>query len=149
MKIIIGILFLFIESSVGQSQEEKVAVKDLAEQSMIALSNYLTPCDSSPYYGRCLNTTNLPNDSQVKIIVWNPLGNIIEELSTPNPRSKIWYLPRIEKKFMIFHDFGESSCSNRIRDMIRSIYKRKPKSLVTSLDYSSMVIYLSSIILGT
>ena len=141
MKYSIGILLIFLKLSLSQRHDEIISIKVLTEQLMIALSHYLTQCESRPYRGQCLNTTNLQNDGQVKIIIWDPDGNILEEVSEQSPRSKFWN--KFEKKFMLWHDFGESSCSTRMREMVRSIYKRRPMSLVTSLDYSSMVCIIS------
>jgi hypothetical protein len=37
------------------------------------------------------------------------------------------------------HDMGESSCSNKMKKLIRRIYAKKPEAAVISIDYSSIV----------
>ena len=40
---------------------------------------------------------------------------------------------------MLVHDMGKSSCSKRMKKLIRRSYKNKPGAAVLTLDYSSIV----------
>ena len=75
------------------------------------------------------------------IFIWDHDANIIDYISNTKPRSQ--YLIENQKMksnlIMYKHDIGESSCSKRLRDLIRLSYRKQPASLVISLDYSKIV----------
>ena len=52
-------------------------------------------------------------------------------------------MPKIEDLVIFVHDMGESSCSERIRKLIRDSYRKKPDNIVITIDYSPIVSFRS------
>ena len=73
----------------------------------------------------------------VNLIIWNRNAEISEILS--RSVSKNVTLPFIEDLVIFVHDMGESSCSTRMRSLIKNAYSKKPNTAVMTIDYSPVV----------
>ena len=120
---------------------ELQAVLTLSNQLHIALKNYISECTLVPVGNSCQNQTRQRNIAKgqdlVNIIVWNRNAGIEKILSRSITESSS--LPKIEDLVIFVHDMGESSCSERIRKLIRDSYRKKPDNIVITIDYSPIV----------
>ena len=78
------------------------------------------------------------NGSLVNLIIWTKDAEIAETLS--RSVSKNFTIPLIDDLVIFAHDMGESSCSNRMRSLVKNAYIKKPiRTAVISIDYSPVV----------
>ena len=82
--------------------------------------------------------TQISNES--RILIWDSDANIVDFVSKKKPHSKHQMkLQNITNLIIHEHDIGESTCSSRIRELIKLAYQKQPNSLIISLDHSSVV----------
>ena len=124
---------------------ELQAVLTLSNQLHIALKNYISECNLVPVGNSCQKQTRQMNIAKgqdlVNIIVWNRNAGIEKILSRSITESNS--LPKIEDLVIFVHDMGESSCSERMRKLIRDSYRKKPDNIVITIDYSPIVSFCS------
>ena len=127
-------------------EDEKQAVADLSEQLVNAMHDYISECNIIPIgkscYSNIRSMDTIKSDisdkkESVKILVWNKDLEIVEALSLSNYNSQ--EIDKFKEVVLLIHDIGESSCSNKTKNLIRTSYKEKPDATVLSLDYSSIV----------
>ena len=71
------------------------------------------------------------------IVFWNKNAEIIDTLS--QSVCKTFKMPQVEDLVIFVHDMGESSCSTRMRSLIKNAYSKKPNTAVMTIDYSPVV----------
>ena len=127
-------------------KDEKEAVAALSEQLVNAMHDYISECNIIPIgkscYSNIRSMDTIKSDisdkkESVKILVWNKDVEIVEALSLSNYKSQ--EIDKYKELVLLIHDMGESSCSKRMKKLIRRSYKNKPKAAVLTLDYSSIV----------
>ena len=127
-------------------KDEKQAVADLSEQLVNAMHDYISECNILPIGKSCYSSQRsmdtIKSDisdkkESVKILVWNKDLEIKESLSLSNYKSQ--EIDKYKEVVLLIHDMGESSCSNKTKNLIRRSYIEKPEAAVLSLDYSSIV----------
>ena len=127
-------------------EDEKQAVADLSEQLVNAMHDYISECNIIPIgkscYSNIRSMDTIKSDisdkkESVKILVWNKNLEIVEALSLSNYKSQ--EIDKFKEVVLLIHDMGESSCSNKTKNLIRRLYIEKPNASVLSLDYSSIV----------
>ena len=120
---------------------ELQAVLTLSNQLHAALKNYISECNLVPVGNSCQKQTRqmkiTKGQDLVNIIVWNRNAGIEKILSRSITEENS--LPKIEDLVIYVHDMGESSCSERIRKLIRDSYRKKPDNIVITIDYSPIV----------
>ena len=125
---------------------EKKAIATLSEQLVIAMHDYISGCNIVPIEKSCYTSQRSMETIQseisrkkklVKILVWSKNLEIKESLSLSNYKSQ--ELDKFKEIILLVHDMGESSCSKRMKKLIRRSYKNKPDAAVLTLDYSSIV----------
>ena len=113
----------------------------LSKQIHYALSNYISNCNLVPVEKSCKiqkRTMEVKaGQDLVNLIIWNRNAEISEILS--RSVSKNVTLPFIEDLVIFVHDMGESSCSTRMRSLIKNAYSKKPNTAVMTIDYSPVV----------
>ena len=126
--------------------DEKKAIATLSEQLVIAMHDYISGCNIIPIEKSCYTSQRSMETIQseisrkkklVKILVWSKNLKIKESLSLSNYKSQ--ELDKFKEIVLLVHDMGESSCSKRMKKLIRRSYKNKPDAAVLTLDYSSIV----------
>ena len=126
--------------------DEKKAIATLSEQLVIAMHDYISGCNIIPIENSCYTSQRSMETIQseisrkkklVKILVWSKNLEIKESLSLSNYKSQ--ELDKFKEIVLLVHDMGESSCSKRMKKLIRRSYKNKPDAAVLTLDYSSIV----------
>lgn len=126
--------------------DEKKAIATLSEQLVIAMHDYISGCNIVPIEKSCYTSQRSMETIQseisrkkklVKILVWSKNLEIKESLSLSNYKSQ--ELDKFKEIVLLVHDMGESSCSKRMKKLIRRSYKNKPDAAVLTLDYSSIV----------
>ena len=112
----------------------------LAQQTLIAMSSYLEPCDFIPQEGKCVKNDHqsIGYSQEVVFIVWSEKGEIAEVLSFQNLNGSN-ILKNATDLVLFVHDFGQSSCSTKVRNLIQSSLRKKPGSILISVDYSPTV----------
>ena len=120
---------------------ELQAIHTLSNQLHIALKNYISECNLVPVGNSCQDQSRQmkikKGQDLVNIIVWNQNAEIEKILSRSIEESSS--LPEIEDLVILVHDMGESSCSERMRKLIRDSYRKKPDNVVITIDYSPIV----------
>ena len=110
------------------------------------MSDYISKCNFVPYGKTCSKKertiSSLKRDISegkklVKIFIWNKAGDIVDILSMSNYKSKV--LSKSREKILFIHDIGESACSERMKNLVKKSYAKKPEAVVMSLDYSLVV----------
>ena len=118
----------------------------LSEQLVNAMANYISGCDEIPIEKSCdfssSSMDTIKNEISrkkelVKILVWSKNLEIKESLSLSNYNSQ--EIDQFKEVVLLIHDMGESSCSNKTKNLIRRSFIEKPHASVLSLDYSSIV----------
>ena len=153
MKNILLVLLLTISYNKAKREHEKLipndekkAIAALSEQLIIAMHDYISGCSIMPIEKSCYSSQRSMNTIKseisgkkelVKILVWNKNLEIKEALSLSNYKSQ--ELDKFKEIVLLVHDMGESSCSKRMKKLIRRSYKNKPDAAVLTLDYSSIV----------
>ena len=120
------------------------AVAALSQQLVNGISDYISECNLVPV-GKSCQISNVPmkmgfteeQQDLVKVLVWSKYGKIVEVLSLLNYSSQV--LHQFGEVVVFVHDMGESSCSERMKDLIVQAYLKKPNVAVISLDYSPVV----------
>ena len=112
----------------------------------VALSNYISECNLVAFGKLCQNQIRpiniIKGQDLVNLVLWNKNGEIIDNLS--KSKEKVLDLPEVKEDVVVFiHDMGESSCSLRMKNLIKDAYQKKPDTLVISVDYSSIVSILN------
>ena len=162
-------IFVFLlnySDSKNSSIKAQKAIGILAKQTYIAFKNLLSKCEYVPeeiksggkillnikkaicfdflilyealQCGKYQGKTQISNES--RILIWDSDANIVDFVSKKKPHSKHQMkIDKITNLIIYEHDIGESTCSNRIRKLIRLAYEKEPKSLIISLDHSSIV----------
>ena len=138
--------FLILQRNVDCTIEnDKIeAVAALSEQLVNGISDYISECNLVPV-GKSCQISNVPmkmgfteeQQDLVKVLVWSKYGKIVEVLSLLNYSSQV--LHQFGEVVIFVHDMGESSCSERMKDLIVQAYLKKPNVAVISLDYSPVV----------
>ena len=105
------------------------------------------PCSQNNWSIESLKVEISKGKQLVKVLIWNPNVEIIEVLSTSNYRSK--FLSKYREVILFIHDMGESAYSERMRNLIRKSYVKKPEALVISLDYSLVAVSYTHLTLPT
>ena len=127
-------------------KDEKEAVAALSEQLVNAMHDYISECNIIPIgkscYSNIRSMDTIKSDisdkkETVKILVWNKDLEIVEALSLSNYKSQ--EIDKFKEVVLLIHDMGESSCSNKTKNLIKKSYIEKPDASVLSLDYSSIV----------
>ena len=126
--------------------DEKKAIATLSEQLVIAMHDYISGCNFIPIEKSCYTSQRSMETIQseisrknrlLQILVWSKNLEIKEALSLSNYKSQ--ELDKFKEIVLLVHDMGESSCSKRMKKLIRRSYKNKPDAAVLTLDYSSIV----------
>ena len=126
--------------------DEKIAIATLSQQLVIAMHDYISGCSIIPIEKSCYTSQRSMDTIKgeisgkkelVKILVWSKNLEIKESLSLSNYKSQELY--KFKEIVLLVHDMGESSCSKRMKKLIRRSYKNKPDAAVLTLDYSSIV----------
>ena len=127
-------------------KDKNQAVAALSEQLVNAMHDYISGCSIIPIGKSCyfsqrsmetIRTEISGKRELMKILVWNKNLEIKEALSVSNYKSQ--ELHKFKEIVLLVHDMGESSCSKRMKKLIRRSYKNKPDAAVLTLDYSSIV----------
>ena len=153
MKNILLVLLLTISYNKAKREHEKLipnnekkAIATLSEQLVIAMHDYISGCSIIPIENSCYFSQRSMGTIQseisgkrelMKILVWNKNLEIKESLSLSNYKSQ--EIDKFKQIVLLIHDMGESSCSNKMKNLIRRSYIKKPEAAVLSLDYSSIV----------
>ena len=126
--------------------DEKKAIATLSEQLVNAMHDYISGCSIIPIGKSCyfsqrsmdtIKSEISEKKELVKILVWSKNLEIKEALSLTNYKSQ--ELDKVKEIVLLIHDMGESSCSNKMKNLISRSYIKKPEAAVLSLDYSSIV----------
>ena len=126
--------------------DEKIAIATLSEQLVNAMHDYISGCSIIPIEKSCYFSQRSMETIQseisgkrelMKILVWSNNLEIKESLSLSNYKSQ--EIDKFKQIVLLIHDMGESSCSNKMKNLIRRSYIKKPEAAVLSLDYSSIV----------
>ena len=151
-RILLVFLLMFSYNKANREHEklipndEKKAIATLSEQLVIAMHDYISGCNIVPIEKSCYTSQRSMETIQseisrkkklVKILVWSKNLEIKESLSLSNYKSQ--ELDKFKEIVLLVHDMGESSCSKRMKKLIRRSYKNKPDAAVLTLDYSSIV----------
>ena len=127
-------------------KDEKQAVATLSEQLFNAMHDYISGCSIIPIEKFCYSSIRSMDTIKseisvkielVKILVWSKNLEIKETLSLSNYKSQ--EIDKFKEIVLLIHDMGESSCSNKMKNLIRRSYIEEPEAAVLSLDYSSIV----------
>ena len=153
MKNILVVFFLMFNYNKGNREHEKLitnyekkAVATLSEQLFNAMHDYISGCSIIPIEKFCYSSIRSMDTIKseisvkielVKILVWSKNLEIKETLSLSNYKSQ--ELDKFKEIVLLIHDMGESSCSNKMKNLIERSYIKKPEAAVLSLDYSSIV----------
>ena len=152
MKNIILVIMLILNYNkanrepIGIQKDKNQAVAAFSEQLVNTMQDYISGCSLIPIEKSCYSSqrsmdTIRSEISQkrelVKILVWSKNLEIKESLSLSNYKSQ--EIDKFKQIVLLIHDMGESSCSNKMKNLIRRSYIKKPEAAVLSLDYSSIV----------
>ena len=119
----------------------------LSEQLVNVMANYLSGCDEIPIEKSCdfssssmdtIKSEIADKRELAKVLVWNRNLEIAEVLSLSN-NLESQELSKLNESVLLIHDMGESSCSDKMRQLIEETYTEKPETAVITLDYSSIV----------
>ena len=119
--------------------DEKTAIATLSEQLLIAMHDYISGCSIIPIGKSCyfsqrsietIRTEISGKRELMKILVWNKNLEIKESLSLSNYKSQ--EIDKFKQIVLLIHDMGESSCSNRMKNLIRRSYTFCVSSSVSS-----------------
>ena len=130
----------------GIQKDKNQAVAALSEQLVNAMHHYISGCSIIPIEKSCYFSQRSMETIQseisrkrelMKILVWSNNLEIKESLSLSNYKSQ--EIDKFKEIVLLIHDMGESSCSNKMKNLIRRSYIKKPEAAVLSLDYSSIV----------
>ena len=131
------------------------AVATLTEQLVNAMANYISACHEIPIEKSCDFSSSSMNTIKSefadkrelsKVLVWNKNLEIVEVLSLSN-KLESQELSKFNESVLLIHDMGESSCSERIRKLIKDSYRKKPDNIVITIDYSPIVSFCSKSVL--
>ena len=126
---------------------ELEAVATLSEQLVNAMANYISGCHEIPIEKSCdfssssmdtIKSEIADKRELAKVLVWNKNLEIVEVLSFSN-NLKSQKLSKHNEPVLLIHEMGESSCSDKMRKLIKESYRKKPETAVITLDYSSVV----------
>ena len=127
---------------------ELEAVATLSEQLVNAMANYISGCHEIPIEKSCdfssssmdtIESEIADNSKLAKVLVWNKNLEIVEVLSLYYNNLESQALSKFNKSVLLIHDMGESSCSEKMLQLIKESYTEKPETAVITLDYSSIV----------
>ena len=130
----------------GIQKDKNQVVAALSEQLVNAMHDYISGCSLIPIEKSCYSSQRSMNTIRseisgkrelVKILVWSKNLEIKESLSLSNYKSQ--EIDKFKQIVLLIHDMGESSCSNKMKKLIRRSYIEKPEAAVVSLDYSFIV----------
>ena len=119
----------------------------LSEQLVNAMANYISGCHEIPIEKSCdfssssmdtIKSEIADNSELAKVLVWNKNLEIVEVLFLSN-NLESQELSKLNESVLLIHDMGESSCSDKMRQLIKESYTEKPETAVITLDYSSIV----------
>ena len=126
---------------------ELKAVATLSEQLVNTMANYISGCYDIPIEKSCdfssssmdtIKSEIADKRELTKILVWNKNLEIVEALSLSN-NLESQELSKFKESVLLIHDMGESSCSDKMFQLIQESYTKKPETAVITLDYSSIV----------
>ena len=126
---------------------ELEAVATLSKQLVNAMANYISGCHEIPIEKSCdfssssmdtIKSEIADKRELAKVLVWNRNLEIAEVLSLSN-NLESQELSKLNESVLLIHDMGESSCSDKMRQLIEETYTEKPETAVITLDYSSIV----------
>ena len=129
----------------------------LSEQLVNAMANYISGCYEIPIEKSCdLSSSSIDtikseiadNRELAKVLVWNKNLKIVEVLSLSN-NLESQDLSKFNESVLLIHDMGESSCSDKMWQLIQESYTEKRETAVITLDYSSVVSCFSAFHLWT
>lgn len=97
-------------------------------------------CEKNIYIHHKRSSSNFSRKGPI-IFIWGPKGNILDYVSAKKPYSDYFTNRYGNKADLVIHNHGvgESSCSDKIRELIVLTYEKSPHSLVISIDYSHIV----------